>query len=75
MVYTVTTVVSIRVNDETLDEIRRMGYKPSEYLAMILEARLRMDRSRPSIGWFRNNRLKSKGITGTELIREDRDSR
>jgi hypothetical protein len=69
------SVVSLRIDDEKIDEIRKMGHKPSEYLSMILEAQLRLERSKGSLEWFKRNRFKTKGVTGKDMIRRDRDSR
>jgi len=75
LVYTVSTVVSIRIDDETVEDIEKMGYKPSEYLSMILENQMRLERRRRSLEWFRKNLFESDGTTGAEMIRKDRDSR
>lgn len=69
------SVVSVRIDEEKIAEIRKLGFKPSEYLSMILDAQLRLERSKESIEWFRRNRLRRKGRTGSEMIRKDRDSR
>lgn len=69
------SVVSVRIDDEKVAEIRRLGYKPSEYISMILDIQLRLERSRESLEWFRRNRFRTKGVTGKQMIRKDRDSR
>jgi hypothetical protein len=69
------SVVSLRIDDEKIGEIRKMGHKPSEYLSMILEAQLRLERSKRSLEWFKRNRFRTKGMVGKDMIRKDRDSR
>ncbi|MFO8052182.1 MAG: hypothetical protein R6V01_10885 [Thermoplasmatota archaeon] len=69
------TVVSIRVDDETIERIRKLGYKPGEFLSKVLDEQLRLEQSRRSLEWFKKNRFKRSGVTGTEMIRKDRDSR
>ncbi len=69
------TVVSIRLDDEVVEAIKRKGRSPGTYLSEVLDVHLRLERSMGSVEWFRKNRIKTKGITGAELIRRDRDSR
>ncbi|MCU0800011.1 MAG: hypothetical protein MUC62_10135 [Candidatus Thermoplasmatota archaeon] len=69
------TVVSIRLDDEVVEAIRRKGRSPGSYLAEVLEVQLRLERSMDSVEWFRKNRFRTHGKTGVELIRKDRDSR
>ena len=69
------TVISVRIDDESIEAIRKMGYKPSDYLVRILKAQLKLEQSRHALNWFKKNRFKSDGTTGTDIIRKDRDSR
>lgn len=69
------TVVSIRIDDETIEDIEKMGYRPSEYLSMLLDNQMRLERTRKSLEWFKRNMFESDGTTGAEMIRKDRDSR
>ncbi len=67
--------MSIRVDDDKIDMIRKLGYKPGEFLSEVLESRLKMERSKKSLEWFKKNRFKNSGMKGVDLIRKDRDSR
>ena len=68
-------IISIRVEDTTVKEIEEMGYKPGDYTKKALEKTLRKEKSRRALEWLEKHRLPAGGKTGTELIREDRDSR
>ena len=57
------------------DMIRKLGYKPGEFLSEVLESQLRLERSKKSLEWFKKNRLKNSGMIGVDMIRKDRDSR
>ncbi len=69
------TVISIRIDDESIEAIRKMGYKPSDYLVRVLKAQLRLEQSRRALKWFKKNRFRADGTTGADIIRKDRDSR
>jgi hypothetical protein len=69
------TVVSVRIDDELIETIRKLGYKPSDYMVKILNAQLRLERSKKSLRWFKKHRFKADGTSGADLIRRDRDSR
>ncbi|MEE9151186.1 MAG: antitoxin [Thermoplasmata archaeon] len=67
--------ISIRVDDDIKKNIEELGYQPGEYLKKILIRELKKERSRNTISWLKKNRLKTKGKSTEDLIREDRDSR
>ena len=67
--------ISLRVEDEIKQEIELLGYKPGEYLKKILIQELKKERSLRALAWIEKNKLKPKGKTAEQLIREDRDSR
>lgn len=69
------SVISIRVEDDVVADIERLGFKPGEYLKRILENEIRKDRSRLALGRLRA-RMAPKGPEPAQtLIRRDRDSR
>ncbi len=69
------TTISVRVDEETKREIEEMGYKPGEYIKMILAHELRKEHAKRALTWLKTHKLSSgrKGVE--EEIREDRDSR
>ncbi len=67
--------ISIRVDDDIKKNIEELGYQPGEYLKKILIRELKKERSRNTISWLKKNRLKTKGTSAEDLIREDRDLR
>lgn len=69
------TVVSVRIDDDKLRIIKKLGYKPGEFLAEALDSRLRLEKSKRSIEWFRKNRFIKTGMKGVDLIRSDRDGK
>jgi len=69
------TVVSVRIDDAMVDSIRKLGYKPGDYIVKILSAQLRLEQSKRSLLWFKKHRFKADGTTGADIIRQDRDSR
>lgn len=68
-------VISVRVDDNTRDIIEEMGFTPSEYIRMLLDRELKRERSKRTLEWLRKNRIPGTGLSSTEMIRRDRDSR
>lgn len=69
------TVVSVRIDDDKLRIIKKLGYKPGEFLAEALDSRLRIEKTMKSLDWFRKNRFEKTGLKGVDLVRRDRDNR
>lgn len=67
--------ISVRVNEEIKKEIEELGYKPGEYIKMILENELQKERAKRAISWLKAHKLPSGKKTVAEEIKEDRDSR
>lgn len=69
------TTISVRVDEGLKKEIEELGYKPGEYIKMILVHELQKERAKRAISWLKAHKLPSGGKTVEEEIREDRDSR
>jgi hypothetical protein len=67
--------ISIRVDDEIKKSIEDLGYQAGEYLKKILIRELKKEQSKNALSWLKTHRLKTKGKSVEEQIREDRDSR
>ncbi len=66
--------ISVRVDEGVKKEIEELGYKPGEYLKMILENEPQKERAKRAISWLKAHKLPSGRKTVEEEIREDRDS-
>ena len=67
--------ISIRIEEEVKTEIENMGYKPGEYVKMLLERDLSKERTRNALKWLKENMLPEGGENAEDMIRRDRDSR
>ena len=67
--------ISVRVEDDIKNDIEDLGYKPGEYLKMILYQEIQKEKSKKALQWLKDHRLNTDGTTVEDKIRKDRDSR
>jgi hypothetical protein len=68
-------IISVRIEDDLKEEIKKAGYKPSEFIKKILIQELEREKSKKALAWLKKNKLK-RGKTSVEnQIRADRDGR
>ncbi len=67
--------ISVRVEDHIKNDIEDLGYKPGEYLKMILYQEIQKEKSKKALQWLKKHRLNTDGATVEDSIRKDRDSR
>ncbi|MBN1539548.1 MAG: hypothetical protein JW939_05335 [Candidatus Thermoplasmatota archaeon] len=67
--------VSIRFEEEELEQIMKMGVNPSEFIRDVVKKELRKKRALETLKWLRENRIDAPGPDGTQIIREWRDTR
>ena len=67
--------VSVRIDEEELEQIKEMGLNPSNFIRDLIRNELRKQRVRKTLRWLRENRIDAPGPESTEIIRELRDTR
>lgn len=67
--------VSIRIEEDELEEIRDLGLNPGELIRDLLRKELRKKRVQKTLSWLKENRVETEGTDSTEIIRDLRDSR
>ncbi|MGA1819734.1 MAG: hypothetical protein ACMUHU_01865 [Thermoplasmatota archaeon] len=67
--------VSIRLDENEIEEIEKMGLKPGEFIKELVRKELRKRRALETLKWLRENRIDAPGPEGTQIIREWRDTR
>lgn len=67
--------VSIRIEEDELEEIRDLGLNPGELIRDLLRKELRKKRVQKTLSWLKENRVETEGPDSTEIIRDLRDSR